>query len=147
MVEGYSFHTSFRVRYSEIDPQMIVFNVHYLNYIVISNTEYFRTTGIRFFDKEEVPFDIALVKSTLEFKSPAYFDDVIDAYVRISRLGRKSYTANYIMIRASNGEVIFKAENIYVGFNPATKQSELIPEHIRKIVRAFEGQNLMEDEQ
>ena len=146
MVEGYSFCNPIRVRYSEIDHQMIVFNVHYLNYIVISNTEYFRTTGIRFSDKEEAPFDIALVKSTLEFKSPAYFDDVIDVYVRISRLGRKSYTANYVMLRASNGDLIFKAENIYVGFNPAIKQSELIPEHIREKIRAFEGQNLMEDE-
>ena len=139
MVEGYSFYNPIRVRYSEIDHQMIVFNVHYLNYIVIANGEYFRTVGIRFNDNEEAHFDIALVKSTLEFKSPAYFDDVIDVYVRISRLGRKSYTANYIMIRASNGDVIFKAENIYVNFNPATKRSEPIPEHIREKIRVFEG--------
>ncbi len=125
---------------------MIVFNVHYLNYIVIANGEYFRTVGIRFNDNEEAHFDIALVKSTLEFKNPAYFDDVIDVYVRISRLGRKSYTASYIMIRASSGDVIFKAENIYVNFNPATKRSEPIPEHIREKVRVFEGPNLMEDE-
>jgi acyl-CoA thioester hydrolase len=146
MVEGYSFCNPIRVRYSEIDHQMIVFNVHYLNYIVIANGEYFRTVGIRFNDNEEAHFDIALVKSTLEFKNPAYFDDVIDVYVRISRLGRKSYTASYIMIRASSGDVIFKAENIYVNFNPATKRSEPIPEHIREKVRVFEGPNLMEDE-
>ncbi len=146
MVEGYSFHTPIKVRYSEIDHQMIVFNVHYLNYIVIANGEYFRTVGMRFNQEGEAHFDIALVKSTLEFKSPAYFDDVIDAYVRISRLGRKSYTANYVMLRASNGDLIFKAENIYVGFNPAIKQSELVPEHIREKIRAFEGTNLVEDE-
>ena len=97
-------------------------------------------------DFNENAFDIALVKSTLEFKNPAYFDDVIDVYVRISQLGRKSYTANYIMLRAANGDLIFKAENIYVSFNPATRQSAPIPEYIREKIRSFEGSNLVEDE-
>jgi acyl-CoA thioester hydrolase len=117
-----------------------------MNYIVIANGEYFRTVGIRFRDNEKAHFDIALVKSTLEFIKPAYFNDVIDVYVKISRLGHKSFTANYVMVRALNGDVIFKAENIYVNFNPAAKRSEQIPEHIREKIRIFEGPKLMEDE-
>mgnify|MGYP001822445374 FL=1 len=38
----FSFSHRFRVRYSEIDGQGIVFNAHYLTYFDTAITEYFR---------------------------------------------------------------------------------------------------------
>ncbi|MEC7649574.1 MAG: acyl-CoA thioesterase, partial [Pseudomonadota bacterium] len=38
----FKFAWPFRVRYSEVDGQMIVFNAHYLTYYDTAITEYFR---------------------------------------------------------------------------------------------------------
>jgi acyl-CoA thioester hydrolase len=137
MLEGFRFSHSIRVRYSEIDGQMVVLNSHYMNYIVIGNTEYFRNLGLN--TSEESYFDISLVKSTLNFKSPVYFDDIINIYVKITQLGNKSYTANYAIERAATGEVAFTAENIYVSYSVALKSSVTIPDYVREKITSFEG--------
>ena len=87
MSEGYRFCHSLRVRYAEIDGQMIVFNSHYLTYLDIGITEYFRSLGMAMIPSEEPIFDFALVKTTLEFKGSGLFDDVLNVYVKVSKLG------------------------------------------------------------
>lgn len=42
MREEFWFHFPFRVRYSEVDAQAVVFNAHYLTYFDTAITEYFR---------------------------------------------------------------------------------------------------------
>jgi acyl-CoA thioester hydrolase len=60
--EGYPFVHTLRVRYAEIDGQKIVYNAHYLTYLDLAFTEYFRAIGIQFV--EASAFDTALVKAT-----------------------------------------------------------------------------------
>ena len=43
--EQFWFSHPFRVRYSEIDGQGVVFNAHYLTYFDTTITEYFRALG------------------------------------------------------------------------------------------------------
>ena len=43
--EQFWFFHPFRVRYSEIDGQGVVFNAHYLTYFDTTITEYFRALG------------------------------------------------------------------------------------------------------
>ena len=40
--QSYNFFYNFRIRYSEVDAQGIVFNAHYLTYFDCAITEYFR---------------------------------------------------------------------------------------------------------
>ena len=44
----FSFIYSLRVRYSEVDPQGIVFNAHYLTYFDCAITEYYRKIGYNY---------------------------------------------------------------------------------------------------
>ena len=53
MLEGYHFCHKVRIRYTEIDGQMIVMNSNYLNYIIVTNTEFFRHLGLRMTNFEE----------------------------------------------------------------------------------------------
>ena len=41
----FSFTYQFRVRWSEVDPQAVVFNARYLDYADIAITEYYRAVG------------------------------------------------------------------------------------------------------
>ncbi len=139
MLEGYHFSYSFRIRYTEIDGQMIVLNSNYLNYIVVTNCEFFRHLDLNVTNFEESQFDIALITSNLEFKSPAVFDDLVEMNIRIAKIGTKSYRAEYALAKADTGEILFTAKNVYTCFNPLLRKSAPIPEYVRKKFQALQG--------
>ena len=140
MLEGYHFCHNIRIRYTEIDGQMIVLNSNYLNYIVVTNCEFFRHLEIDITNFEEAQgFDIALVASNLEFKEPGFFDDLIQVNLKIGEIGNKSYKAEYAMVREATGELLFTAKNVYVCFNPILKKSAIIPDHVREKFQALQN--------
>ncbi|MDI6812183.1 MAG: thioesterase family protein [Desulfitobacteriaceae bacterium] len=140
MTGVFHFICPLRVRYSEIDGQGIVFNAHYLTYMDVAITEYLRNLG---FDYKALAasgtMDMALVKTTLEYKASAFFDDLLAIGVRISALGRSSYTVDFEIFRDSSDEVILKAQTIYVNYNAAARAAEPIPEFFREAVERFEN--------
>lgn len=137
MLKGYHFSHTIRIRYTEIDGQLVVLNSHYLNYIVIINTEFFRTLGLSVAPGDSW-FDIALITSNLEFKGPGYFDDLIEINIKIAEIGNKSYKAEYAMVRETTDEVIFTAKNVYACFDPALKKSVPIPDYVREKFEALQ---------
>jgi acyl-CoA thioester hydrolase len=137
--EGYRFCHSLRVRYAEIDGQMIVFNSHYLTYLDIGITEYFRNLGMAMIPSEEPIFDFALVKTTLEFKGSGLFDDVLNVYVKVSKLGNSSFVTNFMIRKEGGTEPIVLAESIYAGYDMRIKRSVPIPDEVRRLIENFEA--------
>ena len=73
--EQFWFFHPFRVRYSEIDGQGVVFNAHYLTYFDTTITEYFRALGYdQYADAKQTGEDYHVVKSLIEYKAPVRFD-------------------------------------------------------------------------
>jgi len=131
-----------RVRYSEIDGQKIVFNAHYMTYLDVAIYEYFREVlGDREVKElaERHEFDVAVVKSTLEFKGSARFDDILRIDGRVSRLGNSSFTFEARIVREETGETVVTAEIIYVNYNPGLGKAQPIPKGVRKKIEAYEG--------
>jgi acyl-CoA thioester hydrolase len=139
--EKFKFFNTMRVRYSEIDGQGIVFNAHYLTYLDVSFMEYFRSLGLDYKElAKEGKLDMALVKSTLEFKAPAFYDDLLEIGVRVSTFGNTSYTVDFVIFRSGSDELIFKAQSIYVNYNAHTRSAERVPEFFRSLVESYEGE-------
>src|SRR5689334_13969008 len=75
----FRFWHPFRIRYSEIDGQMVVFNAHYLTFFDTAITEYLRHLAIDITaDAKETGIDFHTVKSLVEYKAPVVFDQEID---------------------------------------------------------------------
>ncbi|MGE5544693.1 MAG: acyl-CoA thioesterase [Bacillota bacterium] len=139
MSEGYRFRHQLRVRYAEIDGQMIVFNSHYLTYLDIGITEYFRNLGMAMTNPTEKPvFDFALVKTTLEFKGSGFFDDILNIYVKVSKLGKSSFVTNFMIRKEGETAPIVLAESIYAGYDMTVKRSVPIPDEVRNLIETFE---------
>ncbi|MDY6821706.1 MAG: thioesterase family protein [Deferribacterota bacterium] len=140
MKNEFNFLHTLRVRYAEIDGQGIVFNANYLIYISVAIMEYFRNLG---FDYKEFAknqeFDLALVKITLEYISPAFFDDIIEVGVKVVGFGNKSFNIHYEMFRNHQDDPIFKADAIYVNFNTKLKKAQPVPDEIKEKVNKFEN--------
>ena len=138
--DAFPFAHTLRVRYSEIDGQKVAYNSHYLTYLDVAITEYFRSLGIGLLESSD--FDIALVKATLEFKRPARLDDLLDVHVSISRLGNSSFTGRFRICPHGGldaDEAHLEAEVIYVSFSSEEGRAVPIPGWVRERIGSLEG--------
>ena len=69
--------TSIRPRYAETDQGGIVHHSNYLVYFEIGRTELLRSLGVRYRDVEEAGLHVVIVKATLHFRRPAFYDDAL----------------------------------------------------------------------
>lgn len=87
-----SFQYSFRVRYSEVDSQGIVFNANYLNYLDVAITEYFRSKGISYSEFiERYQLDFHVIQSLVDYRNGAKFDDELDVFLSPSYQSSKIF--------------------------------------------------------
>jgi acyl-CoA thioester hydrolase len=125
-----------RVRYHETDAQRIVFNARYLEWCDVAMAEFFRRLGWDYAALIEAGCDPSLVTVTLEFKRPAVFDDELDVFVRPVQVGRSSFTLDFDVYRASDGEHLALAEIVYVNVDVGTQRSRVLPDAIRSHLQA-----------
>jgi acyl-CoA thioester hydrolase len=131
----FRFAHSLRVRWSEADMQGVVFNGHYLGYFDIGVTEYLRELCGGDAERLKDAFErMYVVKSTLEYRSPARFDDVIDLCVRTARIGGSSLRVLLEIWR--DDDLLIEGENVYVFAEEG--RSQRVPDALRALVRAFE---------
>src|SRR5215471_3523025 len=95
----FRFHHTLRVRFGETDLQKIVFNANYLLYCDVAWTEYFRAIGLTWDEMVASGLDTVLARSTIEFRAPASFDDVLEIHTRISRIGNTSIIFDFEIYR------------------------------------------------
>ena len=75
----FKFAWPFRVRYSEVDGQRIVFNAHYLTYYDTAITEYFRALPYDYIGQvERTGEDFHTVRTLVEYQQPIEFDEDMD---------------------------------------------------------------------
>lgn len=110
---SHAFRYYFRVRYGECDAQKVVFNARYGDYTDIAITEFLRALG---YHSELVSgeFDFQLVKQTTQWRSPARYDDVLEAQVRCTHIGNTSFALAVEFRRAGESPLICEVETVYV---------------------------------
>lgn len=132
----FRFAHSLRVRWAEADMQGVVFNGHYLAYFDIGVTEYLRELCEGDTARLQHAFErMYVVKSTLEYRSPARFDEVIELCVRTARLGGSSMRVRLEIHRGD--ELLVSGENVYVFAEDG--KSQPIPAELRELIRGFES--------
>ena len=140
---AFKFHTSVRVRWNECDPQGIAFNGAFMDYLEVAHAEYFRNLGFSIYAlARRGYFESAMVKIDLEFKAPARLDDLLDLYLRVSRVGRTSFTLDLAVYGPSgpSGEGLLAAGRaVYAGFHPPSATARPVPDDIREMAEHFEA--------
>ena len=135
----FRFKTPVRVRWMECDAQGIVYNGAYLGYLEVGQAEYYRNLGFAIYTIPESGYiDFAVVKSTLEFKAPAKVDEIIDLYVRVSKIGNTSLTLNMEIYPEDSDRLLTEIETIYVGYDATTESSKPVPDDIRRLITHYE---------
>lgn len=87
----FAFSHRIRVRWSEVDPQDVVFNARYLDYADIAISEYYRAVrDAGLWRDADVQFHVR--HATVDFRAPIRADELIDLFARTKATGRTSTT-------------------------------------------------------
>lgn len=139
----FSFYHSFRIRYSEVDAQGIVFNAHYLTFFDTAMTEYLRNINYDYVQEvEDRNEDFHTVKTLVEYKHPIKFDQIIDVCLKVKKIGRSSLTF-YIEIHPEDKDsVLATGEVIWVNANQNTHKSAELSKDLCQKIRDLEKEPL-----
>jgi acyl-CoA thioester hydrolase len=131
-----------RVGFSDTDAQGIVYYGRYLPYFDQARVEYHRHLGMLFDGTEQQ--QPVMRASTIEYFAPARFDDLIEVFVRLSRIGRTSLTYECAAYREEDDVLMVTARQTLVMVDLAERRARPIPDAYRERIRAFEGDDLEE---
>ena len=136
----YRFIHTLRVRWRECDVQGIAYYGSYIDFIDVAQAEYFRNLGILTHNTESRKlFDLAAVKVTLEYKSPAKIDDLIDVHIRVHKMGFTSIAKRWEIYRSGTNKLLATGETISVNYESVSGESRPLPDEIRRDIEAYEG--------
>ncbi len=79
---------------------------------------------------------------TIEYFAPAVFDDLIDVYVRMARIGRTSVTYELAAYRSRDDVLMVTATQTLVLVDLDERKAAPIPDSYREAIKAFEGREL-----
>jgi acyl-CoA thioester hydrolase len=139
----YKFACAFRVRYSEVDGQKVVFNAHYLTYYDTAITEYFRALRYDYMGQvEHTGQDFHTVRTLVEYQQPIEFDENIEVHVRTARLGRSSLTFLLEIHPAGKDNLRATGEVVWVNTDQASHKSAAVPQELIEKIVALEDEML-----
>ena len=124
-----------RVWFSDTDAQGIVYYGRYLPYFDHARTEYHRHLG----RVDMGGCEFVMRASVLEYHAPARFDDLIETFVRVERIGRTSVTYDHAAYRLDDDALMVTAKQTLVLVDLAERRPVAVPEAFREAIAAFEG--------
>jgi acyl-CoA thioester hydrolase len=123
------------VRYQDTDPQGHVFNSRYMEFLDVATMEFFRGFGWTYAELVERGFDPVLGRVSIEFRSPALFEEDVRIEIIPGRIGTASFDLEATM-SGDGGRLLAEVAASYVNFDVATRASSPLPDGIRRRLAA-----------
>ena len=126
-----------RVGFSDTDAQGVVYYGRYMPYFDLARTEYHRHLGrVHIGD-----IDFAMRAMTVEYHAGARFDDLLEIFVRVERIGTTSITYDHAAYRldAQGDTLMATAQATLVCIDLDKRRATPVPPAFRAHVEAFEG--------
>jgi len=134
-----SFSYNFRIRYSEVDAQKIVYNSHYLTFLDVSIFEFFDAIG---FNQEEyikeTNNEFHTVRAVVEYKAPATLGDTIEVLTRIKKIGNSSITFQQEIYLHESDKLLATGEIVWVNTNQEEMIPTTVPDYLRQLLKDYQ---------
>jgi len=133
--EDFPFLHSLRVRWQEVDAQQVVFNGHYLTYLDVAISEYWRAVGLPYPDGlRQQGGDVYVRHHALSYHAPARLDERLDIGLRCDSIGTSSIKMAWAAW--SDHRLLVTGEAVYVYTSLATGRPQSVPDAIRELIHA-----------
>jgi len=129
-----------RVAFSDTDAQGVVYYGRYMPYFDLARVEYHRHLGSPHLDD----VDFAMRAIAVEYLAPARFDDLLEIFVRVERIGTTSITYDHAAYRLTDDdddedELMATAKATLVCIALDVRRAVPVPDALREQVTAFEA--------
>lgn len=134
----FTFSAATRVAFSDTDAQGIVYYGRYAPYFDLARVEYWRQLGM---SAHEDPSrgEFVMRAFDIEYHAPASFDDVLEVFCRVARLGRSSMTFEFAVVLADGSDrLLATATQTMVNVDLARRRPEPVPDEVRAAIERFE---------
>jgi acyl-CoA thioester hydrolase len=129
-----------RVGFSDTDAQGIVYYGRYNPYFDLARVEYLRRLDL--LRRGEEGMEFVMRANVVEYFAPAVFDDEVEIFCRVARIGRTSMTYEFAAYREPDDVLMVTATQTLVLVDLAERRAHAIPEWIRECIADFEGSDL-----
>ena len=130
---------SVTVRFHEVDMLGVCYNAVYINFFETARLEYIKAADLMpekgIFSDGKIFF---MVRNEINYKSHAYYDDVLEVFSRISYIKNSSFGYDHLIVKQKTGEVVVDGKGVVVYVDPRTRKSTSLPESFIEKVKAFE---------
>lgn len=129
-----------QIRFKDIDRMGHVNNANYLTYIELARVKYFEDV-VRLDKKWSPEVGIILARIEIDFKAPVFLHDSIFVYTRCSRIGTKSITLDWAVVRQKENseEVVAQGFAVLVCYDYRQEKTIPVPEEHRRAIEQFEN--------
>ena len=138
----FKFSAFTRVGFSDTDAQGIVYYGRYLPYFDLARVEYLRHLGLLAAETGAEGQEFVMRASNVEYFAPASFDELLEIFVRLRRIGRTSATFECEVHRVDDGELMATATQTLVLVDLERRRPVAIGARYREALSAFEGADL-----
>ena len=135
----FKFSARTRVGFSDTDAQGIVYYGRYNPYFDLARVEYLRSIGQL---HREAEGDFVMRANDVEYFAPARFDDELEIYARVSRIGRTSITFQFAAYKMPEDTLLVTAHQTLVYVDLEERKALLVPDDYRAKVVEFEGDDV-----
>jgi acyl-CoA thioester hydrolase len=127
-----------RVGFSDTDAQGIVYYGRYLPYFDTARVEYHRHLNLLGTESEH---EFVMRANAIEYLAPARFDDLLEVFVRLARIGRTSAAYEFAAYRVDDDVLMVTAKQTLVLVDLDERRAAPIPESFKQAIRSFEGED------
>ena len=142
MKAPFKFSARTRVGFSDTDAQGIVYYGRYLPYTDLARVEYHRKLGLLGMEVGEPGVEFVMRACTIEYHGPAVFNDELEIFIRVARIGRTSATYECAVYRTRDDALMVTATQTLVLVDLEERHACEIPQEFRDTIHAFEGDDV-----
>jgi acyl-CoA thioester hydrolase len=124
-----------KIRYSDCDPQGIVFNGNYARYWDDAATDWLEAAGFSGAELGGIGVEVVTARLEIDFKNTAKLGETLVTTVAVENIGNTSMTVGVRTERQSDGLVVALGRLIWVFVDPVGFRPVPVPDSVEQVLR------------
>lgn len=128
----YTAKTEIRVRYGETDQMSYLYHGSYASYYEVGRTEAMRALGITYKELEKTGIMMPVVKQTMEYLRPVFYDDLITVTTIIKELPTGHKVDFHTELYNEKGKLVNRGVTTLAFYNQEQRKTVAMPETMKQ---------------
>jgi acyl-CoA thioester hydrolase len=125
-----------KVRYSDCDPQGIVFNGNYARYWDDAATDWLEELGLGGPELGGNGVEVVTARLEIDFKSAARLGEMLETSIKVARFGTASMDLEVETVNESSGDVVAIGRLVWVFVDPEHFRPVPVPKEVRTMLES-----------